>query len=253
MADDAALIFLGLDDAEHLTAAEKAERTAGYAAHERDARARGIPMLGQGRVFPIAEELIVVEPMRLPEWFVWLGGMDFGIDHPFAGVRLGWDRDDDVVYVTNEYRVSDQIPVVHAAALKAWGEIMPWAWPHDGLQRDKGSGTALRDQYQLAGLNMLPDRACWDDGSTGVEAGLMAMYERMQTNRWKVFSTCTGWLEEFRTYHRKDGMVVKERDDLISASRYGLMMLRFAKPMRHKAAAYHRAEQAVSSYDEQRW
>jgi hypothetical protein len=50
----------------------------------------------------------------------------------------------------------------------------------------------------------------------------------MQTGRWKVFRTCTSWLEEFRLYHRKDGKVVKERDDTISASRYALMMKRFA-------------------------
>ena len=46
------------------------------------------------------------------------------------------------------------------------------------------------------------------------------MLDRMQTGRWKVFSTCRAWLEERRLYHRKDGVVVKERDDAISASRY---------------------------------
>jgi hypothetical protein len=45
-----------------------------------------------------------------------------------------------------------------------------------------------------------------------------------------VFATCVLWLEERRMYHRKDGLVVKERDDLISSSRYALMMLRHAKP-----------------------
>ena len=34
--------------------------------------------------------------------------------------------------------------------------------------------------------------------------------------------------EEFRLYHRKDGKVVKEGDDLMCATRYGLMMLRHA-------------------------
>jgi hypothetical protein len=33
-----------------------------------------------------------------------------------------------------------------------------------------------------------------------------------------------------RMYHRKDGRIVKERDDVMSASRYALMMIRFAKP-----------------------
>jgi hypothetical protein len=55
------------------------------------------------------------------------------------------------------------------------------------------------------------------------------MLQRMQTGRWKVFSICTEWFEEFRLYHRKDGRIVKERDDLISASRYALMMKRYAR------------------------
>ncbi|MNL80503.1 Terminase-like family protein [compost metagenome] len=58
----------------------------------------------------------------------------------------------------------------------------------------------------------------------------------MQTGRWKVFRTCPLWLEEFRLYHRKDGKVVKERDDVISASRYALMMKRFAKVKADAAA-----------------
>ena len=33
---------------------------------------------------------------------------------------------------------------------------------------------------------------------------------------------------EFRLYHRAGGLVVKERDDLMCATRYGLMMLRHA-------------------------
>jgi hypothetical protein len=56
----------------------------------------------------------------------------------------------------------------------------------------------------------------------------MDMLDRMQTGRWKVFRHCASWLEERRIYHRVNGKVVKERDDTISASRYGLMMLRFA-------------------------
>jgi hypothetical protein len=36
------------------------------------------------------------------------------------------------------------------------------------------------------------------------------------------------WFEEFRLYHRKDGRVHKEGDDLMSATRYAVMMLRYA-------------------------
>ena len=57
----------------------------------------------------------------------------------------------------------------------------------------------------------------------------MEMLDRMQAGRWKVFSHLVDWFEEFRLYHRKDGLIVKLQDDLMSASRYGLMMKRFGK------------------------
>jgi hypothetical protein len=47
--------------------------------------------------------------------------------------------------------------------------------------------------------------------------------------RFKVFRDLNDWFEEFRLNHRKDGRVVKERDDLMSATRYAVMMLRSAK------------------------
>jgi hypothetical protein len=60
--------------------------------------------------------------------------------------------------------------------------------------------------------------------------------QRMQTGRLKVAKHLNEWLEEFRMYHRKEGKIVKERDDLMSATRYGIMMLRFAEVERDKSA-----------------
>ena len=54
------------------------------------------------------------------------------------------------------------------------------------------------------------------------------MLTRMQMGKLKVFKHLNDWFEEFRLYHRKDGKVVKEGDDLMTATRYGIMMLRFA-------------------------
>jgi hypothetical protein len=51
----------------------------------------------------------------------------------------------------------------------------------------------------------------------------------MRTGKLKVFKEHNDWWEEFRLYHRKDGSVVKEGDDLLCATRYALMMLRYAK------------------------
>jgi hypothetical protein len=54
------------------------------------------------------------------------------------------------------------------------------------------------------------------------------MYDRMTTGRLRVFSHLNDWWEEFRLYHRKDGLIVKVNDDLMSATRYGMMMRRKA-------------------------
>lgn len=224
-----------IDDVEHYTAEQKAAIIASYPAHEREARINGTPMLGSGRIFPIPEEVISIAPFEIPKHWPQIGGLDFGYDHPFAGVKLAWDRDHDTIYVTKTYRIREQGPIIHCATLKTWGDWIPWSWPHDGLQHDKGSCEQLAEQYRAQGLNLLPERATFLDGGNGVEAGIMDMLERMKTTRFRVFSTETEWFEEFRLYHRKDGKIVKERDDLLSATRYGVMMLRYAETK--KAAA----------------
>lgn len=218
-----------IDDAEHYTPEQRAEIIASYPPHEKEARTKGVPSLGSGRIFPVSEEDIVCEPFDIPKSWVQIGGLDFGWDHPFGAVKCAWDRDADVFYVCSDYRQRESTPIIHAAALKPWGAWLPWAWPHDGLQHDKGSGEQLAKQYKDNGLSLLPENATFADGTNGVEAGISEMLQRMQTGRWKVWRTCGAWLEEFRLYHRKDGKIVKERDDVLSASRYALMMKRFAK------------------------
>jgi hypothetical protein len=208
--------FMTIDDAEHYTEAERQAIIAAYPLHERDARARGIPVLGSGRVFPIAEEEISVEPFKLPPFWPRLGALDFGWDHPSAAVELAYDTETDVIFVTKCYRASQQSPAMQAITLKPWGDWLPWAWPRDGHRETlEGAGIALARQYREHGLRMLGTHAQFKDGSVSVEAGLMMMLDRMQTNRFKVFSTLNDWFEEFRLYHRAEGRVVKLRDDLM--------------------------------------
>jgi phage terminase large subunit-like protein len=218
-----------IDDAFHYTEGDRARIVAAYPRHEREARAKGIPSLGSGRIFPVEEAAIAVDAFEIPRHWPQIAGIDFGWDHPTAAVRLALDRDADCVYVTHAYRLREATPVLHAATLKAWGSWLPFAWPHDGLQHSKDSGEQLAEQYRRQGLVMLPERATFADGTSGVEAGIFEMLDRMQTGRWKVFRHLEDWFQEFRLYHRKEGRVVKLADDLISASRYALMMLRHAQ------------------------
>lgn len=84
---------------------------------------------------------------------------------------------------------------------------------------------------------MLPERATFEDGTNGVEAGIAEMLDRMQTGRLKVFAHLNDWWEEFRLYHRKDGLIAKENDDLMSATRYAMMMRRHSSTKMKKQPA----------------
>lgn len=215
-------------DVDHYSDAEREQIIASYPAHEREARAKGVPTMGSGRVFPVPDEWVAVKRKPIPAHWPQIIGVDFGWDHPFAAVNLAWDRDYDCIYVTRSYRRKEATPTIHASAIRPWGEWIPCAWPHDGYQHDKGSGLELAAQYRAEHLNMLPDHATHADGGNGVEAGLMEMLRRMESERFKVFDDLLDWFEEFRFYHRLDGKIVKERDDLMSATRYAIMMLRHA-------------------------
>jgi len=231
--------FMTIDDAEHYSPEQRAAIIEAYPEHEREARAKGIPVLGSGRIFPVSEDLIKVEPFKLPRYWPRLGALDFGWDHPSAAVELAYDTEADVIYVSKAHRASQQTPAMQAITLKPWGAWLPWAWPRDG-RRDtlEGAGIALAQQYTAAGLNMMSTHAQFPDKSVSVEAGLMEMLDRMQSGRLRVFDTLNDWFEEFRLYHRKDGDIVKLKDDLMSATRYGVMMIREAvvNPAEFRAA-----------------
>lgn len=218
-----------IEDAEHYSPEERAAIIASYPEHEREARTRGVPIMGSGRVFPLPEESVKVEPFPIPPHWYRIVGMDFGIDHPTAAVWLAIDRDTDTVYVTDTYRVRGDQAAVHASSIRSRGSWMPVAWPHDGLARSKETGRPLRDVYVAEGLSMLTEHATNDDGSVSLESTTQAMLYAMQTGQLRVFSHLLDWFEEFRLYHRKDGRIVTELDDLMSATRYAWMMRRYAK------------------------
>jgi phage terminase large subunit-like protein len=217
-----------IDDVTHYTDEQRAQIIASYPPHEREARAKGIPMLGSGRIFPVAEE-VIKEPdlAEIPGHWKQIIGIDLGYDHPFAAIKLCLDVKTDCIHIVSAYRQREALPIMHVAAIRPWGEWQPVAWPHDANQHDK-RGDQFSVMYRKLGLNMLSEHAHWVDGSNSVEPGLTDMLERMQTGRFKVAASLSDWWEEFRMYHRKDGKIVKERDDLMSATRYAVMMLRFA-------------------------
>ena len=125
--------------------------------------------------------------------------------------------------------MSGGTPLNHAARIKAIAPQIPVAWPHDGAAREAGSGEALQALYKREGLKMLPSHATHAAGGYGTEAGILEMLTRMRDGRFKVAAHLADWFDEFRGYHRKDGMIVKLNDDLMSATRIAVMAHRKAR------------------------
>jgi phage terminase large subunit-like protein len=224
------VITMGIHDSERYSPEQADRIVAQYPPHEREARAFGRPVLGSGAVFPVLPELITCTPFRIPGHWPRICGLDLGWDHPTAAawVAVDTDKDPHVVYVYDCYKASQQAASAHAQVLRGRGQWIPVAWPHDALQTQKDTGVPMRDAYVREGVNMLPERAQFEDGSYGVEPGVQIIYNMMMSGHFKVFSHLTEWFSEFSMYHRKDGKIVPLMDDLMSATRYAVMSLRFA-------------------------
>lgn len=222
----------GWDDAPHLSEEVKEKLLDSFPAHQREMRTKGVPMLGHGRIYDLSESFISVDPFELPSHFQVIGGMDFGYDHPQAQVKLAIDLDNDIIYLTNAWKQSKCSATDAWSATKSWQQNVPIAWPHDGLMHEKGRDDAKqqKDHYSDAGFNMMFERATWDGSSNSVEQGIYEIRQRMMDGRFKVFSGCRQFFDEFLQYHRDDrGRIVKVMDDILDAVRYAYMMRRHAK------------------------
>ena len=226
---DRGMVQMGIDDAQHITPEERSKVIAGYQPHEREARTEGTPLLGSGKVFDFVRSQVSCEPFKVPHYWPKLNGIDFGYgDHPTGMVQIAWDRDKNCVYVTAEAKDPRPIPAVHASTMKAWGKEVRIAWPHDG-HKQWGDSLPYVGKYRTEGLRMLRTHATFPTGGMSTEAGITEMYNRFSEGRLKVFDNLSSFWNEYGSYHRKDGLLVKRKDDLLCAVRNALMMLRFAR------------------------
>jgi hypothetical protein len=220
-----------------------------YPAHQREARSRGIPMLGSGKVYQVEESLLEEDPFEISEYWQRIAGLDLGGGtHPTAVVWMAWDKDADVLHIYDVYRTTDPMISTHASAIKTRGAWIPVAWPHDAHIHDRGTGEEYAELYRREGVNMLYQHAISEvTESYAVEPSITALDNRMRRGALKVARHLLQWWEEYRTYHRKDGLIVKKRDDLMDATRYGHMMRRFARG--RPRDLYQGRQPVMESYD----
>lgn len=212
------------DEAPHLTDEQKKQQWDTIPPYQRDARTKGIPQLGSGAIYPVAETDIVVEPFKIPVWWPKSYGLDVGWNRT-AAVWGALDRETDVAYIYSEHYRGQAEPIVHAEAIRSRGDWMVGAIDPASRGRQQADGEQLLNLYRQSGLHLVP-------ADNGVESGLYEVWQRLSSGRLKVFSNCTNWLAEFRIYRRDEkGRVVKENDHLMDATRYFIVTgIHSAKP-----------------------
>lgn len=210
------LVTAGWSDVPHLDEDTKRKMLASTPAHLRKARSQGVPSLGAGAIYPYEEEVLKVEPFAVPRHWRRSYGMDVGWNRT-AVIWSAHDLDQDVVYLYAEYYRGQAEPAVHASAIKARGVWIPGAIDPASNGRSQKDGERLYAIYKAQGLDI-------HKAENSVEAGILAVQDRINEGRLKVFSTCSNWWAEYRLYRRNEnGLIVKKFDHLMDATRYDIV------------------------------
>lgn len=204
------------DDAPHLTDEQKAKLLASIPPYQRDARSKGIPQLGSGAIYPVAESEVVCDPFEIPAHWPRCYALDVGWNRT-AALWLALDRDTQTVYAYSEHYQSHAEPSVHANAIRGRGDWIQGVIDPAARGRSQKDGTQLIHDYGDLGLNLTK-------ADNAREAGIYAVWERLAGGRLKVFRTLQNFFTEYRLYRRDEkGQVVKANDHLMDCLRYGIV------------------------------
>jgi len=213
-------VIASWDDNPHLPESEKNLFRQSMSPHELEAREKGIPSLGSGMVYPVAESLITCDPFEVPEYWARFFALDFGWNpSPTASVFFAHDRDNDMVYAYAEYGATNLTPQQHSVELMNQdAHWMHGVYDPAGRSSLQNSGMNLVSLYRQSGIKNL------SPANNKVELGIQTVLQRMQKEKLKIFKTLNKTLTELRMYSRdEDGIVKKGNDHFMDCIRYGIM------------------------------
>ena len=210
------MVTVSWEDVPHISPEEARVMLEAIPPHQRDARSRGVPMLGSGAIYPVDESAIAVEPFAIPDYWTKGYGFDVGWNWT-AAVFAAHDRDTDTLYIYDVYKQGKAEPAIHAAAIRSRGDWIPGEIDPAARGRGQADGKQLLAMYEELGLRLTP-------ADNTVEAGIAEVWQRFSTGRLKVFKHLADWFAEVRIYRRdENGKIVKSNDHLMDATRYRAM------------------------------
>jgi hypothetical protein len=203
------LVNCSWQDVPHLAPSVQRKLLASTLPYLRDARSKGTPSLGAGAIYAIPEADFVIDPFAIPPYWPRAYGMDVGWNRT-AACWAAIDRNTDTVYIYAEHYRGEAQPSEHVNAIKARGNWIPGVIDPASRGRDQIAGRQLLALYVEMGLRL-------STADNGVDAGQLAVLERLSAGKLKVFRTCGNLLSEYRLYRRDTkGKIVKEHDHCLA-------------------------------------
>ena len=214
------------DSAPHLTQEVKDSLYAGLPPYLRDARTKGIPVLGSGLIYPIPEDEIKVPDFPIKDIFP----RGFAMDVGWNRTAVGWfaqNPETKIIYCHDYHYQGGELPAVHAEAIKARGPWIP------GVIDPRSDGRSQIDGKQLFSLYTKPV----SEGGYGlnltkadnsVTTGIVEVWKLFVGGMLKVFASVQPFWDEIRIYRREAneneaGRIVKKHDHFMDLVRYFVM------------------------------
>ncbi len=217
-ADGKLITMVGWDDVPHLSEKAKAAAISKIPEHLREAKTKGIPYLGEGRVFQFDLSQFIEQGFKIPDYYEKCYAIDPGVSNTAVlwGAR---DPDSGVTYIYNEYSAHSVSIYTVADAIKAHGAWIPGVMdPFYGPQSSRESSAKIIDLYKQTGLDV---ELCDRKGKEYKESGIETIKVAFLTGKLRIFNHCRHLINQLHLYHRTDrGKTGNTPDDFVDALRY---------------------------------
>lgn len=208
-----AVVQAGWNDAPWLSEEMKARLLEDTPLHLRKARMEGAPAMGDGNVYPISLEEILVKPFSIPEGWPRMYALDVGWNKT-AAIWAALDPVTDTLYFYDEHYKGKELPAVHGYAILSRGKWIPGVIDPAAHGRSPNDGQKIIRTYKDMGLILY-------DAKNEVESGVLNLGQRFAVGKAKVFTTLVNFQKEYMLYRRdKNGKIIKENDHLMDTARY---------------------------------
>jgi len=217
-------VIIGWDDVPHLSEEDKRQMSVGLLPHEIEARRTGLPTMATGLIYPFLAKDIIVRPFDLEFHYPGIIGLDVAYTAPTAGALLRYDRASRTTYLVDEHYLERQPTAVHVAAMRRKFGCYPVRIDPSANRAERDGETIIKEYRDEFGEN-------WEvkNANNAVYSGITKLYNAMAEGRFKVFSNCRHWAEEWSNYVwdpkkvNSDGQPVprKKDDHVQDAVRYG--------------------------------